>query len=333
MKKAKNKCNNPDLPLSMSNKYNIHNYYEKENSLRCNLCSNKIINPKFCSKCIDELLKNNNFCKICNSQITSNDIIASSLNKKNEEQQKNTAYKQIDNKVENYCNQCDLEFSDKDKEIHINHLIIPKLEVYEKKYIIKLIDEFRKGILKLEKELDEEKNKELKNLEKIYKSSEALKLTRSNNIPLDNIEDSSKKNINQLHEENKQESQYKFKLEKLIVEERYSLTILSIAKEPLQAQYIDELSIQGIIKPENEIEIIDKIEILKTERPDNEIEYIEELYIPRVEKEPLKIENADYLFIEVDNNLRNILRSKNYIIESDSLSIFSKNEKILEIGN
>ena len=145
MEIKENKFNNPDLPLNMSNNYNNHNY---NISLRCNLCSNKIIYPKFCSKYLDEWIKNNNFCKICNSQITSNDIIASSLNKKNKKQQKNTAYKQIDNKVINYCIKCDLEFSDKDKEIHINHLIIPKLEVYEKKYIITLIDEFRKRILK-----------------------------------------------------------------------------------------------------------------------------------------------------------------------------------------
>ena len=130
-----NKFNNPDLSLSMHNNYNNHNYYEVKNSWRYNLCSNQIINPKsckycnkdFCSKCIDEWLKNNKFCKICNRQMTSNAIIASSLNIINEKQQKNKDYKQIDNKVKNYCIQCDLEFSNEDKSIHINYSKIRSL--------------------------------------------------------------------------------------------------------------------------------------------------------------------------------------------------------------
>ena len=60
-----------------------------------------------------------------------------------------------------------------------------------------------------------------------------------------------------------------------IVEERDSLIISGIEKEPLQTEYIDEIILEEINKPENEIQIIDQMEILKTEKPENEIEYVD----------------------------------------------------------
>ena len=60
---------------------------------------------------------------------------------------------------------------------------------------------------------------------------------------MDNEEDSSKKNINQLQEKNKQELQNKFKLEKLILEERDSMRIIPNPKEELQVECLDKLFI------------------------------------------------------------------------------------------
>ena len=59
------------------------------------------------------------------------------------------------------------------------------------------------------------------------------------------------------------------------VEERDSITISSLEKEPLQSEYVDELFIEKVVKPENEIQIIDQMEILRTEKSQNEIEYVD----------------------------------------------------------
>ena len=59
------------------------------------------------------------------------------------------------------------------------------------------------------------------------------------------------------------------------VEERDSIILSSIEKEPLETEYIDELFIEKVTKPENEIQIVDQMEILKAEKPENEIEYLE----------------------------------------------------------
>ena len=64
-----------------------------------------------------------------------------------------------------------------------------------------------------------------------------------------------------------------------VVEERDSLVISSMEKEPLQTEYLDELFIERITKPDNEIQIVDQMEILKTEKPDNEIEFIDSVEI------------------------------------------------------
>ena len=59
---------------------------------------------------------------------------------------------------------------------------------------------------------------------------------------------------------------------KLIVEERDSIIISSIDKEPLKNEYIDEIMLNGENRPEIEIQIVDQMEILKIYKPDNEIE-------------------------------------------------------------
>ena len=54
---------------------------------------------------------------------------------------------------------------------------------------------------------------------------------------------------------------------------------LSIEKEPLQTEYVDELFIEKVTKPDNEIQIVDQMEILKSAKPDNEIEYLDSIEI------------------------------------------------------
>ena len=135
------------------------------------------------------------------------------------------------------------------------------------------------------------------------------------------------------------------------IEERDSVEILSKPKEPLQNEYIDELTLEGIAKPENEIQVVDQMEILKTDKPANEIDYIDDIKILSEEKprniieeidsiellstqkpkSPLVIECKDFLSIIVDQRLRNKKRAEKYEIEGiEPLEILSKPKEPLQ---
>ena len=58
-----------------------------------------------------------------------------------------------------------------------------------------------------------------------------------------------------------------------IFQNRYnSIEIISLDKEPLTYQLIEELYIGGLERLENEIQITDELNILRKERPENEIQ-------------------------------------------------------------
>ena len=66
---------------------------------------------------------------------------------------------------------------------------------------------------------------------------------------------------------------------KYTVDERDEIVLLSKEREPLEAEYVDELTLESLIKPENVIQLIDQMEIYKMKKPENEIEALDEVII------------------------------------------------------
>ena len=134
------------------------------------------------------------------------------------------------------------------------------------------------------------------------------------------------------------------KSQKIIIEEKDSLFIPPIIKEPLKDQKVDSIIIEGNNRPENKIQEVDKMEILRTSKPINMIiEENDSLFIPSKEKIPLKSQGIDKITIEgiehPDNKIQNIdkieilktIKPKNIIIEEkDSIFIPPKEKALLK---
>ena len=134
------------------------------------------------------------------------------------------------------------------------------------------------------------------------------------------------------------------KSQNIVIEEKDSLFISRIIKEPFKNQNVDSIIIEGNIKQENKIQEVDKMEILRTSKPINiMIEENDRLFIPSKEKIPLKNQVIDKITIEgieyPDNKIQKVdkieilrdIKPKNIIIEEkDSIFIPPKEKALLK---
>ena len=118
------------------------------------------------------------------------------------------------------------------------------------------------------------------------------------------------------------------KMQEFQVVERDLISILSLQKEPLDTEYIDELFINGIYKPDNEIQLVDQMEVLKNIKPDNEIQYIDSIEL---------LYSSRKWTIKPDDNFSMMImasiKPENIIEFNCDLMILSKEKQEYEIEN
>ena len=105
------------------------------------------------------------------------------------------------------------------------------------------------------------------------------------------------------------------------LEERDNIKILAMEKDPLKAEYIDELYIQGYNKPENEIQLIDQMEILPIERSDLIIQNIDNIFIVKDYDKLIMKPIWDSLDVQASGGL-NLVSHKDLRLERQEIDNF-----------
>ena len=105
------------------------------------------------------------------------------------------------------------------------------------------------------------------------------------------------------------------------IEERDNIKIVGIQKDPLKAEYIDELYIQGYNKPDNEIQLIDQMEILPIERRDLIVQNIDNLLILKDYERLIMKPKWDSLDIQASGGL-NLVSHKDLRLEPQEIDNF-----------
>ena len=94
------------------------------------------------------------------------------------------------------------------------------------------------------------------------------------------------------------------------IEQRDSIEIISLEKDPLVRQLIDALYVAGIVKPENDVQRSGEMVIEKTPKPDNIVEQRDSVEIVGAEKDELQLQPINQLFIA------GVTKPENYVQRS-----------------
>jgi len=110
------------------------------------------------------------------------------------------------------------------------------------------------------------------------------------------------------------------------IEQRDSIEIVSLEKDPLVRQLIDALYVSGISKPENDVQRTGEMVIEKTPKPDNVLEQRDSVEIVGAEKDALQLQPINQLFIA------GVTKPENYVQRTGEMEIEKtpKPENVLE---